>query len=59
MADELLTAGAASKVLGYTVQHTRLLIRKNRLPARKLGRDWVIERQALEALKSRSVRQHG
>lgn len=38
----LLTTVETAKRLGYTIQHTRLLIRQNRLPAQKVGRDWLI-----------------
>ena len=37
-----LSSKDAAQVLGYTVQHTRLLIRQGQLPARKLGRDWLV-----------------
>lgn len=54
MPNELLTAPQVALELGYSLQHTRLLIRQGQLKASKLGRDWVIERHALEAfLKSR------
>ena len=46
-----LTAPQASKELGYSLQHTRLLIRKGRLKAIKLGRDWVILRAALDEFR--------
>lgn len=51
-ADLLCTADAAKK-LGYTLQHTRLLIRQGRLPALKIGRDWVIERGTLSEFSAR------
>lgn len=47
MPTDLLTAPQAAKELGYSLQHTRLLIRQGYLKASKLGRDWVIEREAL------------
>ena len=37
----------AARLLGYTLQHTRLLIRKGHLKAMKFGRDWMIERKSL------------
>ncbi len=37
-----LSSNDAAQVLGYTVQHTRLLIRQGQLPAQKLGRDWLV-----------------
>ncbi|HAM34546.1 MAG TPA: hypothetical protein DCP85_01280 [Elusimicrobia bacterium] len=42
--NDYLTTAEASDVLGYTIQHTRWLIRQNRLHARKFGRDWVLNR---------------
>lgn len=56
--DELLTTAAASQELGFTIQYTRFLIRNNKLPAKKFGRDWVIERSAIENLRQRG-RQNG
>jgi len=47
----LSTADAAER-LGYTVQHTRLLIREGKLAATKFGRDWLVERQAVERLRA-------
>lgn len=41
---ELVTSAQASLELGYTIQHTRLLIRTGKLSATKLGRDWIISR---------------
>ena len=57
--DELLTAAAASQELGVTVQYTRFLIRNNKLPAKKFGRDWVIERRSIENLRQKRGRQNG
>ncbi len=57
--DELLTAAAASQELCFTVQYTRFLIRNNKLPAKKFGRDWVIERRAIENLRQQKGRQNG
>jgi excisionase family DNA binding protein len=44
---ELICTADAARKLGYTLQHTRLLIRKGQLDAIKIGRDWVIERRTL------------
>lgn len=49
----LIGAVRASEILGYSVQHTRLLIRRKILPAQKVGRDWVIEESLLESLRSK------
>lgn len=50
--DLVCTADAAKK-LGYTLQHTRLLIRQGRLNAMKIGRDWVIDKRTLSAFSER------
>jgi len=47
MASNLVTVEEAAFTLGFSVQHTRLLIRQGKLRANKLGRDWVITREAL------------
>ena len=39
-----MTVPEAAEVLGYTVQHTRLLLRQGRLTGEKLGRDWLVYR---------------
>ncbi len=50
---ELLTARQAAGVLGYTVQHVRLLVRAGQLVAQKAGRDWIIDRESVMDLKAR------
>lgn len=37
----------AASLLGYTMQHTRLLVREGVLPGLKFGRDWLVERVAV------------
>ncbi len=37
----------AAALLGYTVQHTRLLIRQGKIQAAKLGRDWLVVRESV------------
>jgi len=39
----------AARTLGFSVQHTRFLIRQGYLKGSKVGRDWIIERDVLEA----------
>lgn len=51
--NDLVCTADAAKKLGYTLQHTRLLIRQGRLPALKIGRDWVIERGTLADFSAR------
>ena len=45
--NELMTSSEASETLGYTVQHTRLLVRQGRLHGTKIGRDWMILRESV------------
>jgi len=42
----------AAKFLGYTVQHTRLLIRCNKLKAEKIGGVWFILKTDLNRFNS-------
>ena len=46
--DEYITTREAADRLGYTTQHTRLLIRQGKLEATKFGRDWLVVREAVE-----------
>lgn len=50
---DLVCTSAAAKKLGYTLQHTRLLIRQGRLNAMKIGRDWVIDKRTLSDFSAR------
>jgi excisionase family DNA binding protein len=53
--ERLLTVGEVAKLLGYTVQHTRALIRTGKLKGKKLGRDWAIrEADMKDFLETRS-----
>ena len=51
MSPSLLTVAKVAKTLNYTVQHTRLLMRQNKLPAVKVGRDWLIDGDVFKKLK--------
>ena len=44
---QYLSVYEASKVLDYTVQHTRLLIRNEKLRGEKIGRDWIVLRESV------------
>lgn len=50
--NDLVSTKEAANLLGYTVQHTRLLIREGKLDARKLGRDWLLVREKVEAYRA-------
>ncbi len=41
----------AAEELDYTVQHTRYLIREEKLDATKFGRDWMIVRESVKEYK--------
>lgn len=42
-----MTVPEAAETLGYTVQHTRLLLRRGRLRGNKIGRDWIVLRESV------------
>jgi excisionase family DNA binding protein len=50
---KLLTAKQAAKILGVDDSRVRVLIREGRLPAQKVGRDWVIFEPDLELVRVR------
>ena len=52
----LLTTAQAATRLGITPGRVRVLIRSGRLPAEKVGRDWVIDETDLQSV---SVRKPG
>lgn len=45
----------AARLLGYTLQHTRLLIRTGQIKAVKFGRDWMIERKSITDFNSQKA----
>jgi excisionase family DNA binding protein len=47
--DTYMTTKEAAEKLGYTTQHTRLLIRQGKLEGSKFGRDWMVVRESVEA----------
>ncbi len=55
LGDELVTAPRAAELLGYTVQHVRLLARTGQIQATKFGRDWIIGQQAIRELKAKQT----
>jgi excisionase family DNA binding protein len=50
---KLLTAKQAAKILGVHHSRVRVLIREGRLPAQKVGRDWIIMEPDLELVRVR------
>ncbi len=48
-----LNTSQAGEILGVSVQRILALIRNGRLPARKVGRDWLIARGDLDQFQKR------
>jgi excisionase family DNA binding protein len=44
-----LTTSQAAEVMGYDYAHVRLLARKGRIRAMKVGRDWLVNRDSAQA----------
>jgi excisionase family DNA binding protein len=51
--DIVLTTREAADDLGLTVRQVRNLIKRGTLPARKVGRDWLIKAADVEVAQSR------
>ncbi len=51
----LLTVAEAAVRLGYTPRAVQLLCKAGRLPAQKIGRDWLIDPRAVDAFTRRRV----
>lgn len=47
-----ITTKEAAENLGYTIQHTRLLIRQGQIEAEKFGRDWLVVRESVAKYKT-------
>jgi len=50
--DDFTTVEETASLLGFTVQHTRLLIRQGQLKGTKIGREWIIEKESIRTLLS-------
>jgi len=48
-----ITTTQAAHILGVNQSRVRQLILAGRLPAQKIGRDWMIEEKSLDSLKNR------
>ena len=46
--EELITLSEAAAISGLSQVHLSLLARKGKLRARKIGRDWVTTREAVD-----------
>lgn len=49
----MLTTAQAAAILGVSPRRVLALIESGRLPAQKVGRDWIIQESDLEAVKDR------
>lgn len=47
--DDLVKVAEAARIMGFSMQHTRLLIRQGKLKGTKIGRDWIVARESLES----------
>ena len=52
ISQQLITTQEAAENLGYTIQHTRLLIRRGQIEATKFGRDWLVVRESVVEYKT-------
>lgn len=52
---EFITTREAAENLGYTIQHTRLLIRRGQIEAMKFGRDWLVVRESVVEYKTGGI----
>ena len=50
---EMISTSEAAKELGVTTIRVRALISAGRLPAQKIGRDWIIRRVDLDLVRVR------
>ncbi len=50
---KMMTANEAANILKVSARRVRALIQSGRLPAQKIGRDWIIMEPDLEKVKDR------
>jgi excisionase family DNA binding protein len=50
---KILNTKQAAKILGINASRVRQLILSGRLPAQKLGRDWIIQEKDLKKVSHR------
>lgn len=48
---DLITVAAAAELRGVSERRIRQFIAEKRLPAQKVGRDWLLDRRDVRALK--------
>jgi excisionase family DNA binding protein len=55
-AEGWVTTTEAAEITGYSITYMRQLANRDRIEARKVGRDWLIERTSLLAFKAQMDR---
>lgn len=56
MSDEWLTTKQAAKLIGYHPEYVRQLVKAGKIEAKKIGRDWLIEKSRLLAYRRKTGR---
>lgn len=51
--DDFVSVTEAARVIGFSVQHTRLLLRQGQLMGTKIGRDWITSWESLQSFLAR------
>ena len=51
--NKMISTNEAAQELGVTVHRVRVLIKEERLPAQKIGRDWIIRWSDLDRVRVR------
>lgn len=51
--EEWVSTEDAAKLTGYHIKYLRELVRKGRILARKVSRDWLVNRKSLLAYKAK------
>lgn len=51
--NDFVKVAEAARVIGFSVQHTRLLLRQGELMGTKIGRDWIISQESLQSFLAR------
>ncbi len=51
VSDDLVTVAEASKILGRSIEQVRRYLREGKLPGKRIGGQWFVERDVLVAHK--------
>ncbi|MQF48498.1 helix-turn-helix domain-containing protein [SAR202 cluster bacterium AC-647-N09_OGT_505m] len=44
---DLITVTEAAELLGYSLEHTRILLRNHQILGTRIGQDWLIHRKSI------------